>query len=199
MKGQNPLKIQKLRKRYFSQDGTLVFFLVRLGIPTFLSIARPLASPDYSPTTQRGDHSACLAVGISASWENAQVHIFCDICIREIDLGNRPTIHFSKEGWKNVIDNFKAHTGLTYDRAQLKNKWDQLKRDWKLWRDLKRGETGLGWNPIKKTIDASDEWWKERIEMLSAAKKFRFTEIAPDLEEKLDRMFSHVVATGENV
>ncbi|KAK8937139.1 hypothetical protein KSP39_PZI011929 [Platanthera zijinensis] len=138
-------------------------------------------------------------VGVSASWENAQVHVFCDICIREIDLGNRPTTHFSKEGWKNVIDNFKARTGLTYDRAQLKNKWDQLKRDWKLWRDLKRGETGLGWNPIKKTIDASDEWWKERIEMLPAAKKFRFVGIAPDLEEKLDRMFSQVVANGENV
>ncbi|KAK8938597.1 hypothetical protein KSP39_PZI011519 [Platanthera zijinensis] len=138
-------------------------------------------------------------VGVSASWENAQVHIFCDICIREIDLGNRPTTHFSKEGWKNVIDNFKARTGLTYDRAQLKNKWDQLKRDWKLCRDLKRGETGLGWNPIKKTIDASDEWWKERIEMLPAAKKIRFVGIAPDLEEKLDRMFSQVVANGENV
>ncbi|KAK8966573.1 hypothetical protein KSP40_PGU011079 [Platanthera guangdongensis] len=33
--------------------------------------------------------------------------------------------------------------------------------------------------------------------MLPAAKKFRYTGIAPELEEKMDKMFSSVVATGE--
>ncbi|KAK8961377.1 hypothetical protein KSP40_PGU005216 [Platanthera guangdongensis] len=32
--------------------------------------------------------------------------IFCDICIREIDLGNRPTTHFNKEDWGNLVKNF---------------------------------------------------------------------------------------------
>ncbi|KAK8953577.1 hypothetical protein KSP40_PGU003817 [Platanthera guangdongensis] len=35
--------------------------------------------------------------------------------------------------------------------------------------------------------------------MIPNAKKFRFGGIAPELEEKLDKMFSLVVATGENV
>ncbi|KAK8956663.1 hypothetical protein KSP39_PZI000517 [Platanthera zijinensis] len=104
-----------------------------------------------------------------------------------------------KDGWKNLVTKFKERTGLLYDRAQLKNKWDQLKREWKLWRELKKGETGLGWDPIKKTIDASDEWWQERIQMIPMAKKFRYSGIAPELEEKLDRMFSQVVASGDNV
>ncbi|KAK8952148.1 hypothetical protein KSP39_PZI002991 [Platanthera zijinensis] len=137
--------------------------------------------------------------GISANWESSHVLLYCDLCIREIELGNRPTTHFSKDGWKNLVTKFKERTGLLYDRAQLKNKWDQLKREWKLWRELKKGETGLGWDPIKKTIDASDEWWQERIQMIPMAKKFRYSGIAPELEEKLDRMFSQVVASGDNV
>ncbi|EEF34354.1 conserved hypothetical protein [Ricinus communis] len=27
-------------------------------------------------------------------------------------------------------------------------------------------ETALGWNPTKGTIDVSDEWWKEKIQLL---------------------------------
>ncbi|MFQ6670601.1 hypothetical protein Gotur_035458 [Gossypium turneri] len=25
------------------------------------------------------------------------------------------------------------------------------------------GDTGLGWNPIKRTVDASDDWWESRL------------------------------------
>ncbi|XP_020579586.1 uncharacterized protein LOC110024141 [Phalaenopsis equestris] len=79
----------------------------------------------------------------------------------------------------------------------MKNKWDQLKKDWKIWKDLKRGSTGLGWDPIKRTIDASEEWWAERLAVVPAAKKYKTCGIEPELEEKLDQMFGGVVATGK--
>ncbi|KAL0915931.1 hypothetical protein M5K25_013399 [Dendrobium thyrsiflorum] len=84
---------------------------------------------------------------------------------REIALGNRPNTHFNKSGWTNLVENFKEYTGRDYDRLQLKNKWDQLKKEWKLWKDLKKGAGRFGWNSKRKTIDASDEWWKGKIEM----------------------------------
>ncbi|KAI0526787.1 hypothetical protein KFK09_002378 [Dendrobium nobile] len=61
------------------------------------------------------------------------------------------------------------------------------------------GETGIGWNPLKKTIDASNEWWSEKLQVFPLAKKFRYNGIMPELEEKLDIMFGRVVATGANV
>ncbi|XP_020571505.1 uncharacterized protein LOC110018511 [Phalaenopsis equestris] len=79
---------------------------------------------------------------------------------------------------------------------KLKNKWDQLKKDWKLWKELKRGSTGLGWDPVKRTIDAPEEWWAEKLAVVPVAKKFKFNGIEPALEEKLDGMFTGVVATG---
>ncbi|KAI0494936.1 hypothetical protein KFK09_025082 [Dendrobium nobile] len=134
--------------------------------------------------------------GASATWELDVKMIFCDLCIKEIELGNRPTTHFNKEGWLNLMKNFSEKTGREFDKVQLKNKWDQLKKDWKLWKDLKRGSTGLGWDPRRKTIDAPDEWWKEKLEVVPNAKKFKYCGINPELEHKLDSMFMGVVATG---
>ncbi|XP_028549591.1 L10-interacting MYB domain-containing protein-like [Dendrobium catenatum] len=99
--------------------------------------------------------------GPSATWEKDVKIIFCDLCLREIELGNRPTTHFNKE-------------------------------------ELKRGSTGLGWDPRKKIIDASDEWWKEKLEVVPNAKKFRYSGIDPELEDKLDLMFQGVVATVDH-
>ncbi|XP_020590959.1 L10-interacting MYB domain-containing protein-like [Phalaenopsis equestris] len=119
-------------------------------------------------------------VATPALWEKDTKLILCDICICEIDKGNRPTTFFNKEVWDNIVSKFKEMTGREYDRLQLKTKWDQLKKDWKLWSDLKCGSTVLGWDPI-----------------VPAAKKFRLAGIEPELEDKLQMMFGGVVATGK--
>ncbi|KAB1226523.1 Casein kinase II subunit alpha [Morella rubra] len=51
--------------------------------------------------------------------------------------------------------------GKPYNYKQLKNKWDSMKKDWNTWMKLVGKETGLGWDPVKKTIDATDDWWKK--------------------------------------
>nr|GEX78040.1 hypothetical protein [Tanacetum cinerariifolium] len=38
-----------------------------------------------------------------------------------------------------------------------------MKRDYNLWKSLKNGETGLGWNAIVQKLDCADEWWKIKI------------------------------------
>ncbi|KAK8941104.1 RPM1-interacting protein 4 [Platanthera zijinensis] len=45
---------------------------------------------------------------------------FCDLCIIEIELGNRPTAHFNKEGRNNLIV-FEGRTGKKYDRIDTHN------------------------------------------------------------------------------
>ncbi|XP_062089296.1 L10-interacting MYB domain-containing protein-like [Humulus lupulus] len=84
----------------------------------------------------------------------------------------------------------KKATGRDYTRPQLKNKWDGLKNEWKLWKQLKGKETGLGWNIKKNTIDATEDWWNSKLQ-------FRIRGIEPEVEEKLDRIFMNTVATGE--
>ncbi|KAK3000540.1 hypothetical protein RJ639_021919 [Escallonia herrerae] len=52
-------------------------------------------------------------------------------------------------------------TRREYDKLQMKNHWDVLRRDWQQWDNLMHGESGLGWDPVRKTVDAAD-YWRER-------------------------------------
>ncbi|MFQ6633480.1 hypothetical protein Gotur_012335, partial [Gossypium turneri] len=69
--------------------------------------------------------------------------------------------------------------------------------EWKAWKKLKGEDTGLGWNPIKRTVDASDDWWESRLQVVPEAQKFRTSGIDPEFEGKLDQMFMGIVATGD--
>ncbi|KAK2633773.1 hypothetical protein Ddye_028565 [Dipteronia dyeriana] len=93
------------------------------------------------------------------------LEFFYDLCIKEVEQGHRPGTHFTKVGWDNLVKNFNKTTGNEYNKVQLKNRWDTLKSDWKLWRDLIGKETGLGWNAKLKTIDALEEWWHRKLQV----------------------------------
>ncbi|MFQ6663344.1 hypothetical protein Gotur_030906, partial [Gossypium turneri] len=97
---------------------------------------------------------------VKAMWDKRLTEIFCDICIKEILKGNRPGTHFTKDGWLKIMTNFEKETGKGFSQRQLKNRWDALKKEWKAWKKLKGEDTGLEWDPIKRTVDASDDWWE---------------------------------------
>ncbi|XP_074342167.1 L10-interacting MYB domain-containing protein-like [Apium graveolens] len=132
-----------------------------------------------------------------AKWNLSTTHIFCDICITAINKGLRPSTHFNTKGWEFVVTNFQNLTGLKYWKPQLKNKWDALKLDWKLWKELIGKETGLGWDPRLETVDATSEWWNEKIKLNKEYAKFQKKGIEPELIAKNDLMFGATVATGE--
>ena len=46
----------------------------------------------------------------------------------------------------------------SYDKNQLRSRWDVLKVDWKVWEQLRNLDTGLGWDAVKGTIAAIDDW-----------------------------------------
>lgn len=94
-----------------------------------------------------------------ATWDSEIVSIFCNLCMVEVEEARHPRIHFTKLGWENLIKNFCKAMGKEYNKLQLKNKWDALKNDWKLWKDLVGKEIGVGQNIQNKMIDASPEWW----------------------------------------
>jgi hypothetical protein len=60
------------------------------------------------------------------------LHIFCDICIKAIEKEMRPNTYFDKAGWKYVTITFKKQIGHGFTKAQLENKWDGIKRDWRI-------------------------------------------------------------------
>ncbi|KAL3733564.1 hypothetical protein ACJRO7_023000 [Eucalyptus globulus] len=106
-----------------------------------------------------------------AHWSLEDVETFCRLCIEQIEKGNL------------IINKFEELRGKKYDKNQMKSEWDNLKEEWKRWKQLVKKEIGLGWNLRKKTIDAI----------------FRTKGIYPDIEVLLDKMFQGTVATGSNL
>ncbi|KAL4302779.1 hypothetical protein GQ457_10G020880 [Hibiscus cannabinus] len=142
-------------------------------------------------------HGEASGKKVKAIWDRRLTIIFCDLCIKEILNGNRPGIHFKKVGWVKIVNTFENETGNPYTQKQLKNRWDLLKKEWKVWKKLKEKDTDLGWNPIKGTIDASEEWWENRLKVVPEAQRFKLVGIDPELEDKLDQMFKGTVAMGD--
>ena len=62
-----------------------------------------------------------------------------------------------------MVVNFNRETGNNYDKSKSKNKWDSLKIERKLWKDLIGKEIRLGWNPSKGTVYEPVEWWHSKI------------------------------------
>ncbi|KAL6218054.1 hypothetical protein ACLB2K_011271 [Fragaria x ananassa] len=106
---------------------------------------------------------------VKVVWNDYNVSKLCDLCINLVDAGRRPNTHFDREGWESL-----------------------------LWKDLIGKETGLGWNPSKGNVDASVEWWHSKIQVNPDYAKFCKKGLNPELEEKLERMFATIIATGEH-
>ncbi|KAK9991378.1 hypothetical protein SO802_026363 [Lithocarpus litseifolius] len=132
-----------------------------------------------------------------ALWDNPiWTTTFCDLCVELIDAGHRTSgACFSRKGWVILVTKFCEQTGLDYDKDQLKSRWDVLKGDWKVWHQLKNLDIGLGWDAVKGTIDATNDWWDRKLKELPKATKFRQQGLQNI--EQLDRMFRDVAATGE--
>nr|XP_009761658.1 PREDICTED: uncharacterized protein LOC104213809 [Nicotiana sylvestris] len=71
-----------------------------------------------------------------------------------------------------------------------------MKGEWTLFKQLMRGETGLGWDATKNTIMADDVWWERKIKENAKYKKFRNKDLSL-IWFRYDALFADVVAIGE--
>lgn len=97
-------------------------------------------------------------------WDVNQHVLFVRLCEDEVRKGTRPNTTLSKKGQENVAIVFNKSFYLSYTRKQFKK--DAMKGDWKFFKKLRCGHTGIGWNEAKKLIDATDEWWDACIQVI---------------------------------
>ncbi|KAL7174556.1 hypothetical protein ACSBR2_033740 [Camellia fascicularis] len=155
--------------------------------------------PSQSPTTTKSKGKASQnsqpSQGLKAHWDTKSTEIFVKLCMEQVKAGHTPGTHLDRVSWEAVINKFKIATGKSYVHIQLKNRWDTLKNEWGLWKNLLRGETGLGLDPLTRAIIASDDWWNLKLQRYHDAAKFREKPLT--LADDMDILFSDVFATGE--
>ncbi|KAH7670508.1 Myb/SANT-like domain-containing protein, partial [Dioscorea alata] len=129
-----------------------------------------------------------------ARWDDIKTESLLKICVEEVQAGNRPHTHFTKEGWKNIVAKFFSRTGVSYNYKQLKNKWDMMKKEFSIWAKLVEHQTGLGWDPVKRTVLASDDWWERKRQENPEYLKWRNE--GPKFLDMMEICFKDVVAIG---
>jgi hypothetical protein len=92
-----------------------------------------------------------------ADWSDANLRHFIDIYKGEIEAG------FNTSSWKNLVDKFEGKTGKRLTKKQLKNKWNNMRKEYTWFMELKNAATRLGWDDAKQTVDCSKEWWDEHL------------------------------------
>ncbi|XP_054776792.1 L10-interacting MYB domain-containing protein-like isoform X2 [Prosopis cineraria] len=130
-----------------------------------------------------------------AMWNSTLTEIFIKECLEQVCKKQRKGTTFNKNGWQAIIEGFEAKIGKRYERKQLKNKLDNMRKEWNVWHKLFSSETSLGWDSDKNTVDAPDEWWERKILENSLYEKFRYKGLR--FARELTLIFKDVLATGE--
>ena len=89
---------------------------------------------------------------------------FCDLCAAQVLEGKRNGGFFRKEGVDAVIKQL-SEMGKLVSHLQCKNKWDHLRKAWKVWKQLFEYETGLGYDLDTERIEAINEWWDQKLKV----------------------------------
>ena len=94
-------------------------------------------------------------------WIDEYIIILCDVCLQYIMKNG----HKQSFKWYELEQDFIRITNHKCSDKSLKNKYDSMKRDWRLWKQLKRVETGLRWDHISRKPSWLNEWWDIKLKV----------------------------------
>ena len=99
------------------------------------------------------------------SWDDKSTGIFIQACIDQIMKKERQGGSFTPAGWINIFYGFNKKSGKSVEKKQLKNKYDSLKKEWRVWDKLFAKETGISYDSVNHKVIAEDEWWERKIQV----------------------------------
>ncbi|XP_054801459.1 uncharacterized protein LOC129305455 [Prosopis cineraria] len=78
-----------------------------------------------------------------ALWTTEETELFIKLALQQVKKNECKGSTLSKEGWEALMQQFNALSSRSYDKKQLKNKWDNLRKDWNIWDKLLNKETDI--------------------------------------------------------
>ena len=75
----------------------------------------------------------------------------------------RHGLSLSRKAWENIVSIFNEKTRKQYEKKQLNNRLDVLRKDFITWEQL-INETGVGRDLRTNKVFASNKWWQVKID-----------------------------------
>lgn len=129
-----------------------------------------------------------------AKWTANSTKIFANLLVEQIQQGNRPNNVFNKKAWKHIREEFNKQTGLKFDRQQLKNHLDVLRKRYNYVKVL-LDQNEFSWDVSQCMVIAEDAVWKKYIEAHPEAEAIR--KKGCPIYEQLCTIFSDSEADGK--
>ncbi|CAN6310152.1 unnamed protein product [Urochloa humidicola] len=124
----------------------------------------PQSAQDYGILHSGRDEETSRGTGTTkstgrANW-NHQMKFFLIGLLRQYDLPRFRTQNaWSKEAWTAIVAQFNAKFSVSFTPAQVKQKEQDLKKEYRVVKDL-TDESGFGWDSNRKMVTAIDSVWK---------------------------------------
>ncbi|KAF6145798.1 hypothetical protein GIB67_016247 [Kingdonia uniflora] len=116
-------------------------------------------------------------------------------CQVQIDLHKVSGTSLNVLSWKTVKDELNNMQNChVLQHWELKNQWDYLKRQWKIWRGL-INRTGHGYDPVSGIFDWPEEVRANIISVNYEAKKYKTALLQH--RDLLEKLFYGLSATGD--
>ena len=113
-----------------------------------------------------------VGIGNNGPWSSNNESIYVDLMDEDVkNYNSRVTGSFTKEAWQRIRKKLIKLTGYPYTDNQVKNKFNQLRTTHTKFVSLCT-QSGLGWCPIKGTVDATDEMWNRLYKVSSSLNHF---------------------------
>ncbi|XP_059638609.1 uncharacterized protein LOC132280869 [Cornus florida] len=99
-------------------------------------------------------------------WDDSHIENFIILIEEKVRLGNHTSGTFNTIGWKNLVEGMRLQTGKNFTKNQLRNKFNQLRADYK---DLAKllSKIGVGYNAKTCMVILEPERWDRLIKVSS--------------------------------
>lgn len=127
------------------------------------------------------------------SWTPAYESTFFRSLCESVTLGLRENHSFKPEAWDRAAAALRDKHGAFPTKAHLVNKSDNARKKFRLWRGLREHPEFL-YNPVTKSVTASEEVWKEHIEKEPLSRSLRGRPF--EHEDYMEILYPDVIGSG---
>ncbi|GJZ52005.1 Myb/SANT-like domain-containing protein [Tanacetum coccineum] len=155
-----------------------------------------MASSSDVATKNDGANNDDLKKRETYKWTDESILALCRI-LNQYLVSNGRSSQFKWIEHQSELE--KVTKTKVYNFRVLKNKYDEMRKDYSLWKSLKNGETGLGWDASTGKLKCSDQWWDKKIKENDKVKRIRKKQPSIELQEAWYQLFGDAIATGVEV
>ena len=97
-----------------------------------------------------------------ARWTEDSLVTFLECLLVEKRQGNFTSTGFKSDAWTRICNSFNRRSGAAYNKAQLHNQYNSLKKKYSIFEQLKNN-SGFGWDEERKMVTAPDDVWERYL------------------------------------